>query len=154
MLSGPWFWLSPDPSHVAGVLRRLLTAAGTLPTGEVLAGLRRATRYHPARTARVPDTVMIDYLRSQHAYQTSGDQICLRHPETGLIDRTDRALLEAFSTRNIIELPTCELVRALVRSGRSPKTAEALIRTSPLLKRARFGVHALRRPPAPRALPG
>ncbi len=139
-----WCWRVPDRSPLVRVLARLLTPAGPLPFEEVRAGLTRATRFRPARTAEVPAAVLLAYLVSQPDYDISGDLVALVVPRPGALTNTDRTILDAFSSRRAAELPTGDLVATLVGSGRSRKAAEALIGVSPLLDRTAPGVQRLR----------
>lgn len=150
---GDWCWLSPDVSQVARVLGRLLTVAGPLPVGEVMAVLHRATRHDEARTAGIPDAVLGAYLRSQAAYRLDADRVGLLRPAPALLNRTDRALVAAFRAAGTDRLPTGELVRALNAHGQSTGTAQAMLSISPLLRQVRLGVQALRGGGPTRPLP-
>ena len=96
------------------------------------------------RTRRVLDDVLAAYLASQEAYRTTAGRIGPTTQRPELLTRTDRHILAAFHDRGTVELPTGELLRAILQPGQSRGAADALVRISPLLHQISHGVHRLR----------
>jgi len=130
-----WYWTVPDPSPLPRLISRMLTVCGPLPPGELIAGLRRATRHSPTTTGRIPRGTLQVYLASHQA----------RTPRAAVrLTTTDRALAAAYTTHGTGELPTSVLVDALAAAGLARRSAHTLVSLSPLLQQVRPGVQQLR----------